>query len=154
MARRDALLRLHKALTTRRDELRARLGGELNELRNYRAGDTGDSADLAFDSSGEDVTSQLVEIDSRELLQVERSLNRLKQGNYGVCEGCGKKIPVARLDALPFSSTCITCQREFELYGEIGGRGGPGSWDRISDAPSMGEDREVRLSDLEIDFSK
>ena len=34
MARRDALLRLHNALTTRRDDLRKRLGGELSELRN------------------------------------------------------------------------------------------------------------------------
>ena len=154
MARRDALLRLHTALTTRRDELRARLGGELSELRKYRAGDTGDSADLAFDSSGEDVTSQLVEIESRELLQVERSLQKLKQGGYGECEGCGKKIPIARLNALPFSTTCIVCQRELELYGEISGRGGVGSWDKVSDAPSMGEDREVNLSDLEMDFSK
>ena len=98
------------------------------------------------------MTSQLVELESRELLQVERSLSRLKQGTYGSCEGCGKKIPLARLNALPFSTTCVPCQRELELYGEIGGRGGVGSWDKVSDSHT--EDREVNLSDLEMDFSK
>ncbi|MFO0965748.1 MAG: TraR/DksA family transcriptional regulator [Gemmataceae bacterium] len=154
MARRDALLRLHKSLTARRDELRMRLGGELSELRKY--GDaSGDSADQAFDSAGEEVSSQLAQLEAKELLQIERSLQRLKGGTYGVCEGCGKKIPVARLNALPFSSTCIACQRELELYGEIGGRGGAGSWDKVSDMPSsLEEDREVNISDLEMDFSK
>lgn len=150
MARRDALLRLHKSLTARRDELRKRLGGELSELRKYRAGDTGDAADLAFDSGSEDVTSQLAELEAREMLQVERAIQRLKQGTYGVCEGCGKKIPVTRLNALPFSTTCIVCQRELELYGEVGGEHGGAGWDKVSD---LREDREVNISDLEMDFS-
>lgn len=154
MARRDALLRLHQALTSRRDELRKRLGGELNELRKYRAGDTGDAADLAFDSGSEEVTSQLAQIEARELMQVERSILRLKQGTYGQCEGCGKKIPLARLNALPFSTTCIGCQRELELYGEISGGRGAGSWEKVSEMRSHDEEREVNLSDLEMDFSK
>src|SRR5262245_8878821 len=123
MARRDALLRLHKSLTARRDELRKRLGGELQDLRNYKSGDTGDSADLAFDSGSEEVASQLAELEARELSQIERALTKLKQGAYGVCEGCQKKIPVARLNALPFSTTCIECQREMELYGDWGESG-------------------------------
>ena len=45
MARREALLRLHKSLVSRRDELRKHLGGELKDLRNFKADPTGDSAD-------------------------------------------------------------------------------------------------------------
>src|SRR5262249_58713881 len=117
MARRDALLRLHKSLMARRDELRKRLGGELQDLRNFKAADpTGDSADLAFDTGSEEVASQLAELESRELNQIERALARLKQGTYGVCEGCQKKIPVARLNALPVSTTCIHGQREIALH--------------------------------------
>ena len=152
MARRDALLRLHKSLTSRRDELRRRLGGQLKDLRNYKSNDTGDSADAAFDSGSEEVSSQLAELEARELSQIERSLARLKQGNFGVCEGCQKKIPVSRLNALPFSTTCIECQREMELYGTWGG--GPGSnWEKVSDSPTPLEDqREVDLSDIEMDI--
>src|SRR5215470_6017297 len=147
MARRDALLRLHKTLTARRDELRKRLGGELKDLRSSKTADTGDAADLAFDSGSEEVSSQLAQLESRELRQIERALAKLKQGSYGVCEGCAKKIPVTRLNALPFSTTCINCQREMETHGSWSGRAG-GDWEKVVEAP---EDRDVNISDLEMD---
>jgi DnaK suppressor protein len=154
MARRDALLRLHKSLTGRRDELRRRLGGDLKDLSNSHKGDaTGDSADLAFDSGSEEVASQLAELESRELLQIERALGKLKQGTYGLCEGCAKKIPVARLNTLPFITTCIECQREMEIHGVWGGRRAAGDWDKVTDSDAPLEDRrEVDLSDLEMDI--
>ena len=153
MARREALLRLHKSLVSRRDELRKRLGGELKDLRNFKADPTGDSADLAFDSGSEEVTSQLAELESRELRQIERALARLKQGTYGLCEGCQKKIPVARLNALPFSTTCVDCAREMELYGSFGGRGSQ-DWEKVSDAQRPLEDQqEIDLSEIEMDLS-
>src|SRR5215471_7280968 len=101
MARREALLRLHKSLVQRREELTRRLGGELKDL--LQSASSGDAADLAFDSAGEDVTSQLAELESRELMQIERAIQRLKHGTYGLCELCQKKIPISRLNALPFS---------------------------------------------------
>jgi DnaK suppressor protein len=153
MARRDALLRLHKSLVARRDELRRRLGRELKDLRNFRADPTGDSADMAFDSGSEEVTSQLAELESRELSQIERALARLKQGIYGLCEGCQRKIPVARLNALPFSTTCVECQREMEVYGSFGGRGNQ-DWEKVSDAQKpLEEQQEIDLTDIEMDFS-
>ena len=149
MPRREALLRLHKSLVSRRDELRRRLGGEIQHLRN--SFDTGDSADQAFDTGSEEVNSQLAELEARELNQIERALGRLKQGIYGACEGCQKKIPVARLNALPYSTTCVNCQAEFEHYGSWDGKPGKGDWEKVSDS-SM-EDKEVDLTDLEYDVS-
>jgi DnaK suppressor protein len=155
MARRDALLRLHKALTGRCDELRRRLGGDLQDLSNSQGEDaTGDSADLAFDGGSEEVASQLAELESRELTQIERALTKLKQGTYGLCEGCAKKIPVARLNVLPYSTTCIECQREMEIHGDWRGRGGAGNWQNVGDSEApLEERREVSLSDLEMDVS-
>ncbi len=154
MARRDALLRLHKSLIDRRDELLRRLGGDLKDLR-HRSGQTGDSADQAFESSGEEVTSQIAQLESRELMQIERSLQRLKNGSYGVCEGCQRKIPIARLDALPFSASCIQCQREMETTGTYGAGAGTGDWERASEMEArMHEPHEIDLSRLEMDFSK
>jgi DnaK suppressor protein len=154
MARRDALLRLHKSLMARRDELRRRLGGDLKDLYDGTAGVGGDTADLAFDSGTEEVTSQLAELESRELVQIQRALDRLRQGTYGVCEGCARKIPVARLNALPFTTTCIQCQREMELYGAWGDGPSAGSWQKVSDAPTPLEDqREIKLADIEMDMT-
>src|SRR4051812_33536111 len=155
MARSDALLRLHKTLLGRRSELRKRLGVELDDLaraKGLRA--TGDTADAAFDASGEEIASQLAELEAKELAQVERALRRLKQGTYGKCEACSTTIPVARLNALPFSTLCIKCQREMELEGGwINGRGEV-DWARMDDHRNPMEDREVNLADLEIDMSK
>jgi DnaK suppressor protein len=43
------------------------------------------------------------------LAQVEEALGRLRAGAYGICEGCGKPIPVARLDAVPYTKLCVDC---------------------------------------------
>jgi DnaK suppressor protein len=154
MARRDALLRLHKSLMARRAELRKRLGGELEDLRNYKAADaTGDSADAAFDTGSEEIASQLAELEARELNQIERAVLRIKQGTYGVCEGCQCKIPVARLNALPYSTACVKCQREMELTGEWDERGSQ-NWDKISESDGHEERPEINLNDLEMDLSK
>lgn len=151
MARRDALLRLHKSLMARRSELRKRLGMELEDLRTKQL--SSDSVDAAFDSSGEEIASQLAELEARELAQIERAIKRLKAGIYGICEGCQCKIPVARLNALPYSTLCINCQREMEHHsGWLEGRGGA-DWERVSDGSGMDE-REVSLSQLEIDLAK
>src|SRR5947209_296668 len=113
MARRDALIRLQKTLLARRSELRKKLTEDLDNLRNFRGEDTtGDAADAAFEAGSDEMASQLAELDSRELSQIDRALVRLKQGTYGACESCQGKIPVGRLNALPYSTLCIACQRE------------------------------------------
>jgi DnaK suppressor protein len=149
MARQDALLRLHKNLLARRSELRKRLGLELEELAHIKhSSASGDPADAAFDSSGEEIASTLAELESRELAQIERALRRLKAGTYGKCEVCSITIPVARLNALPFSTLCVKCQRDMEADGGRYGSRGELDWGRISDGNPM-EDRDVTISDLE-----
>jgi DnaK suppressor protein len=153
MARRDALLRLHKTLLARRTALRKALAGELADLRKFKS-DSGDSADVAFDAGSEEIATQLAELEARELSQIERALSRIKQGIYGVCEHCQGKIPVARLNALPYSTTCVDCQREMESYpGWEGGRGGR-DWEKVYDAGAPPEEeREIKLSEIELDLS-
>lgn len=153
MARRDALLRLHKTLLTRAVALRKVLAGELADLR-LNAAATGDSADAAFDAGSEEIASQLAELESRELNQIERALTRMKQGNYGLCEFCQVRIPVARLNALPYSTTCVDCQREMERYPGLADRRGGVDWEKVSDAEShRDEPKDVDLADLEVDLS-
>lgn len=155
MARRDALLRLNKTLTARRNELRKRLGADLAELGSHKltSAGTGDAGDAAFNDAGEELSTQLAELEARELNQIERALLRLKQGTYGLCEGCGVKIPVARLNVLPYSTLCIKCQRESESDANWLADRRNANWEAVSDGSPM-EDREVRLSDLEMDYSK
>ncbi len=69
MARQEAILRLHKQLTTRRTELLRKLQDDMTNLRNQGANSTGDAADVAFESGSEEMASQLAELDSRESLR-------------------------------------------------------------------------------------
>ena len=151
MARQEALLRLHKTLLARRAEILKKLQEDIDNLRNFKGEDsTGDSADVAFEAGSDEMASHLAELDSRELSQIERALLRLKQGTYGLCEVCAEKIPIGRLNALPYSTLCINCQREMERYPDWHG-GRAGDWARVYDAaPALEDQREVRLSDLDL----
>jgi DnaK suppressor protein len=40
-----------------------------------------------------------------------RALEKLDEGTYGTCDGCGQPIPPARLEAVPESVLCIACAR-------------------------------------------
>jgi DnaK suppressor protein len=103
-------------LLARKAEIRRKLEEELDALRAKGVDITGDSADAAFEAGSDEMTSQLAELDARELAQIDRALLRLKQGTYGLCEVCQGKIPLGRLNALPYSTLCIECQREMERY--------------------------------------
>jgi DnaK suppressor protein len=78
--------------------------------------------DAAYDSTQDEISSQLAEVESRELASIENALVRMKAGKYGVCEVCGCKIPMARLNALPYATMCIGCQRDLERSGGPGPR--------------------------------
>jgi DnaK suppressor protein len=96
MERRDALLRLHISLVARSAALRDALAGEVDNLRRIRTDKTGDSADGAFDSGSEEISTHLAELEARELNQIHRALTRLAQGTYGICEVCQEWPTCAR----------------------------------------------------------
>jgi DnaK suppressor protein len=58
-----------------------------------------------------------VEVESRELNQIDEALVRFRDGIYGHCEICDKPIPLARLQAVPYATTCIDCARKQERMG-------------------------------------
>ena len=130
MARKDALLNLRAILVRRRDALRSALAGDLSLLKELRSESPGDVIDAAYDSAQDEISSQLAEVESRELASIENALARMKAGVYGLCEVCNDKIPMARLNALPYATMCISCQRDLERSG--GGSGRPQESEEIS----------------------
>jgi RNA polymerase-binding protein DksA len=75
-------------------------------------------ADHGSDNFEQDFTLQLVESERKELYEIDRALNRIHQGGYGVCEGTGKEIKRARLEAIPYARHSIEYQRKLEA-GEV-----------------------------------
>ena len=122
MARHEALVNLRAILVRRRDALRSALAGDLSLLKELRSESPGDVVDAAYDSTQDEISSQLAEVESRELANIENALDRMKAGKYGLCEVCSGKIPMARLNALPYATMCIECQRDLERSGGYAGR--------------------------------
>ena len=115
--RKESILNMHQFLLKRRDALRKALAGDLSMLRELSSETGGDVVDAALDTVQDEISSQLAEVESRELARIENALERMREGQYGICEGCGCSIPMARLNALPYATLCIKCQREVEREG-------------------------------------
>ena len=148
MSRKDAILNMRQVLIKRRDALRKALAGDLSMLKELRAQSSGDVVDFALDSVQDEISSQLAEVESRELARIEYALQRMGEGQFGACEGCGCNIPMARLNALPYATFCIKCQREAERQGAAS----PADVDfsRLIDQPTGDE---ATLGDVELDVS-
>ena len=78
--------------------------GELSTVDQHPA----DVSDYTFQREMQLTTEHILD---RESAQVEEALRRREQGQYGVCQGCGRAIPRERLEARPEATLCIDCQR-------------------------------------------
>lgn len=144
MARKDVILKIREVLARRRDALRTALAGDIGTLRQQPGGD---AMDRAVDAVQDELRSQLAEVESRELAEVENALARMREGNYGVCERCGRNIPMARLHAIPYATLCVRCQHESEQ--ERLSRPAHLRWDRLTDMNS--NDNDPIFEDVELD---
>lgn len=145
MTRKDSILKMRDLLLTRRNALRKALAGDLSLLKQLPEQTGGDVVDAALDAAQDEISSQLAEVESRELANIERALVRIRNGSYGECEICGDRIPLARLNALPYATCCIDCQRAAETSG--GANGQAGDWSRVLDTGFS--DVDVSFTDLE-----
>lgn len=71
-------------------------------------------ADHGTDAYERNLTLGLMEADSRTLRQIDTALLAMDDGSYGLCQECSEAIPLARLEALPFATTCVPCQERAE----------------------------------------
>lgn len=65
----------------------------------------------------ENISQGLAQLDGREKDEIEaidRALQKLEGGRYGVCEGCGEEVPPERLEALPYTPFCSRCATRLE----------------------------------------
>ena len=104
VAERDALLA----------QIDAQRGGPIS-----RADAASDALDKSEDDNaqiqtGRDIAFAINEHETEELLAIDASLLRIKEGVYGLCVDCGTHIPAARMDAAPHTLRCLACQTTFE----------------------------------------
>jgi len=107
-------LAIERALRSRREELMARLQDHRHDMTAERVPD--DTYALASRTLLEDLTVDSMERERQLLVEIEGALERLEDGEFGVCEGCGTDIPNRRLQALPWARYCIDCAERRQTY--------------------------------------
>lgn len=91
------------------EELQQRLRKTQADERRETAGDNDSNAQL-WEAS--EIRDGLDDEASGELRQVNRALDRLNDGTYGICTGCDEPIDPPRLQVVPFVELCITCAEQ------------------------------------------
>ncbi len=122
MSRKDAILNMRQILVKRRDALRKALAGDLSLLKELRARPPATWSTRPSTRSRTRSARNWPRSRAANLTRIEYALERMREGQFGICEGCGTNIPMARLNALPYATYCITCQREAERQGASFGR--------------------------------
>ena len=92
---RDQLRELTAELRSERARAERTLGVGPNGAA---AGGSAGSADAATRTLAEERYDAILE-----------ALNRLDDGSYGTCAGCGQPIPYGRLLVMPETKHCLTC---------------------------------------------
>jgi DnaK suppressor protein len=72
----------------------------------------GDMADQADGINEVHIALKLRSTDAKILQAIEEALERIDRGTYGVCKDCGEMISAARLRAIPWTRSCITCKEK------------------------------------------
>jgi len=136
--------RQRQRLLDLRDELINSMYGVTREtLRNAPEGSEASGSgmhqgDAGSDAYDRDFALSVLAKEQDALFEVEEALKRIQRGSYGVCEISGRKIPQARLEAIPFARLTVECQAEWEK--EHGQR----RFRPSTEAPGFGGDREDR----------
>jgi len=114
MTRKDDLAQIAQQLRDRRLELLEEAELEIGELRNELGDQSWDAECEGIDFECDEVAAALADHLYEELLQINHALNRIEEQEYGFCENCGRQITMARLEILPFATSCVACQTEAE----------------------------------------
>ncbi|KKC29524.1 yteA family sporulation protein [Caldanaerobacter subterraneus] len=77
-----------------------------------------------LDNHPADMASEVYEVEKNYALedneknilrQIEDALQKIENGNYGICENCGQPIEEERLEAIPYTTLCSSCAKEKDL---------------------------------------
>ncbi|MEX0664614.1 MAG: TraR/DksA C4-type zinc finger protein [Acidimicrobiia bacterium] len=115
------LERLRQKLVAEKERLQNQaeeLAAEAEQLAAER-----EAGDTQFDEeSGEGDTVNvererdlLLSATARQVVEeIDEALTRIKKGSYGVCKPAGRKLPLERLEAIPWANVCVDCKARAE----------------------------------------
>ncbi len=116
----EMLGRFKNLLCARLEEILANAGGfALRVEVNASNPDPMDEADLACARNEREISMHIHHRNRRSFQEIIESLERLRQGEFGICEECGSEIELRRLEAHPTATVCIECKRRIEALNRL-----------------------------------
>jgi DnaK suppressor protein len=97
-------------LKDRKIQILKNIGGVYNELKGLSRCELNDEGDYISISNNAMVESAIAEQQQEELKAIDRALEKIESGEYGICEMCGDEIGVQRLKVKPHAIYCIHCR--------------------------------------------
>ncbi|MFC1624136.1 TraR/DksA family transcriptional regulator [Candidatus Omnitrophota bacterium] len=118
-----AALKFKKLLLKKREEILTEIKNiakesmkSLKEASGDLSGYSHHMADMASDSYDRELSLNIASGEQEIIYKIDEALKRIEEGKYGKCLTCSKKIPVKRLNALPYAKHCIQCQSQEENH--------------------------------------
>jgi RNA polymerase-binding protein DksA len=111
---REALLEERRRVTAAIENLHDDHPGSMSEETGEDAVYDNHLADTATETYDRELDYTLEENSEHVLADINAALERIEAGTYGICTNCGKQIAEERLEARPWATLCIDCQRERE----------------------------------------
>ena len=107
----DFIAKIEKSLSDQKREIINNLIVSNDDFKEIvEAMDPKDLADVASDDMDRKMIEAIGSQDLKRLRMIDSALTRIKQGKYGLCMKCGKKIPRERLEAIPYALMCVECK--------------------------------------------
>ena len=108
------LKKFRDLLESKRAEIIKRAQQTLDEDMALDANDLPDEMDLASSEYLQSFTFLLRGREKVFLDKIQKALEKIDAGTFGVCDDCGEKISIKRLEARPETTLCIRCKEDQE----------------------------------------
>ena len=72
------------------------------------------SADEGTDDFVKNINLEVTNQEFGVIRQIDRALEKIEEGTYGICDITGEEIPMKRLEAIPYATMTVKAQEKFE----------------------------------------
>lgn len=98
-----------KQLIAKREEILNEAGRTLSDMTD-QSQNVPDPNDRATIESGRSFELRIRDRERKLLSKIDEALERVAEGEFGICEDCGEEIGLKRLEARPVTTLCIDCK--------------------------------------------
>lgn len=112
--RKAFLKRARERLVAMKKGILREIEDAVREGREAGKDDGMDTYDLATEERDREISMILTDREREKLDAIESAMERVDDASYGMCESCESDIAEGRLEAMPFTRLCVSCQAERE----------------------------------------